>query len=161
VGRRRQVVTALFVLPVLLVLYGLAPTLGLSALALLVVGGCYIGVLSGLNTVVQLRAPTEARGRVLSLFMLALGTMYPVGAVVEGAIGHVIGVRTVTIGAAVALLVVLGLLGVTRRAMFDALGDVLVTPPAPSAKRAPPATEAEPGPPAGPAPTGAPGGAYP
>ena len=33
----------------------------------LVVGACYIGVLTGLNTVVQRRAPPEARGRVLGL----------------------------------------------------------------------------------------------
>ncbi len=53
-------------LPVLLVLYGLAPTLWLSAVAFLAVGAGYIAVLSGLNTVVQLRAPAEARGRILA-----------------------------------------------------------------------------------------------
>ena len=56
-------------------------------MALLFVGLAYIAVLSGLNTVVQLRAPTAARGRVLSLFMLSLGTVYPIGAIVQGAIG--------------------------------------------------------------------------
>jgi len=61
VGRRAQLTVALFLLPFLLVAYGVAPSLWWSAAALLLVGACYIGVLSGLNTVVQLRAPTSAR----------------------------------------------------------------------------------------------------
>ena len=62
VGRRTMLQSALFALPVLLFPYGLAPDLWLSALALLAVGAGYIAVLSGLNTVVQLRAPVVARG---------------------------------------------------------------------------------------------------
>ena len=57
---------------------------GRRRLAILVVGACYIGVLTGLNTVVQRRAPTEVRGRVLGLYMMVLGVIYPVGAVRRG-----------------------------------------------------------------------------
>ena len=70
---RRLLVGALFAFPVAVVGYGLAPSLWWAAAALLVVGGCYIGVLTGLNTVVQRRAPPEARGRVLGLYMMVLG----------------------------------------------------------------------------------------
>ena len=62
-----------------------------ATLAIVVVGACYIGVLTGLNTVVQLRAPEHARGRVLGLYMMALGTIYPVGLVIEGAIAGAVG----------------------------------------------------------------------
>ena len=121
-GRHRQVVASLLALPVLLVLYSVAPGLWLSAVALLLVGLAYIGVLSGLNTVVQLRAPTEARGRVLSLFMLSLGTVYPVGAVLQGAIGAHVGVRQITVAGAGLLLAVLVVVALRRPAALRALG---------------------------------------
>ncbi len=123
VGRPTVVIASLFVLPPLLVLYGIAPALPWSAAALLLVGACYIGVLSGLNTVVQLRAPGARRGRVLSFYMLALGTLYPLGAVAEGALADRIGVRVVTVGSAVLVLVVLGALGLGRPGMLRALGE--------------------------------------
>jgi len=107
VGRGRMLQGALLLLPVALVIYGLAPSLWASAAALFVVGALYIGVLSGLNTVVQLRAPTEARGRVLSIYMMGLGVVYPIGAVVQGTIANHLGLRAVTVGGAVVLLVVL------------------------------------------------------
>jgi len=107
VGRGRMLQGALLLLPVALVIYGLAPSLWASAAALFVVGALYIGVLSGLNTVVQLRAPTEARGRVLSIYMMGLGVVYPIGAVVQGTIANHLGLRAVTVGGAVVLLVLL------------------------------------------------------
>ncbi len=121
-GRRRQVMTAMFTLPVLLVAYALAPNLWWSAAALFLVGACYIGVLSGLNTVVQLRAPFAARGRVLSLYMLSLGTIYPIGAVLQGAVGSHVGVRQITVVGAVLLGAVLVALAALRPSIFRALG---------------------------------------
>jgi MFS family permease len=135
VGRKAQLTAALFVLPVLLVGYAVAPSLWWAAVALLLVGACYIGVLSGLNSVVQLRAPTGARGRVLSFYMLSLGVLYPVGAIVQGAIGTHSGVREVTAAGGLALLVVMVTTRVLRPGMFGSLGDrpgmartTLVTP---------------------------------
>ena len=66
----------------------------------------YIGILSGLGTVVQLRAPAALRARILSLYMVALGTVYPVGAVIQGALGDRFGLRTVTAGGAVVFVAV-------------------------------------------------------
>jgi MFS family permease len=121
VGRGRQAVAALFLLPLVLVFYALAPIVPVAVIAIFLLGASYIAVLSGLNTVVQLRAPTEARGRVLSFFMLALGTLYPIGAVAQGAIARVVGVRTVTAGSALCLLAVLALVAVTRPRILGAL----------------------------------------
>jgi MFS family permease len=129
-GRQRQVVASLCALPVLLVAYAAAPSLWWSAAALLLVGAGYIGVLSGLNTVVQLRAPAAARGRVLSLYMLSLGTIYPIGAVIQGAIGSHVGVRAVTGIAALALLLVMALTIGLRPGALRALGGPSAVPSA-------------------------------
>ena len=115
-------VCSLFLLPALLALYGLAPGLAFSAAALLLVGASYIGVLSGLNTVVQLRAPEASRGRILSFYMLALGTLYPIGAVIEGGLGRLVGVREVTVGSAVLLVVTLAAVAALRPGLYRALG---------------------------------------
>jgi MFS family permease len=123
VGRRRMVRGALFLLPLLLINYGLAPNLWWSVVTFVLVGAGYIAVLAGLNTVVQLRAPAASRGRVLGFYMMALGIVYPIGAVLQGQIANRVGVRAVTIGGAAALLAVLALLAAFRPHLLDALGD--------------------------------------
>jgi MFS family permease len=123
VGRQTMLASALFVLPVLLVLYGLAPSLWLSAVAFLAVGAGYIAVLSGLNTVVQLRAPAAVRGRVLSIYMMGLGLVYPIGAVLQGTIADHTGVRSVTVVGAVAMMATMAVIALVHPATFAALGD--------------------------------------
>ncbi len=122
-GRRRLLVGALFAFPTAIVGYGLAPSLVTATLAIVVVGTCYIGVLTGLNTVVQLRAPEHARGRVLGLYMMALGTIYPIGLVVQGAIAGAVGIREVTVISGVLLALVMAGLTVVRPTLFGALED--------------------------------------
>jgi hypothetical protein len=55
---------------------------------------------------------------------MSLGIVYPIGAVLQGAIANHVGVRSVTIGGAVVLLV--GMVGIAafRPAIFTALGDL-------------------------------------
>lgn len=127
-GRRRLLLRALFAFPVALVVYGLSPNLLAATAALVVVGACYIGVLTGLNTVVQLRAPTEARARVLSLYMMALGTIYPIGAVTEGAIARVVGTNWVMTGAGILLTVFMFAFVRLRPAAVAALDDQTSAP---------------------------------
>jgi MFS family permease len=124
---RRLLVGALVTFPVALVCYGLAPSLWSAALAIAVVGACYIGVLTGLNTVVQRRAPQDFRGRVLGLYMMVLGVIYPVGALVEGAIAHVVGIRTVTVVSGLVLVTVMAAIGIWRGQLFARLGDPVRT----------------------------------
>lgn len=121
IGRGRAVRAALAILPLTLVAYGLAGGLWFDAVAIALVGAAYIGVLSGLNTVVQLRAPAAARGRVLGIYMMSLGTIYPVGAIVEGALGQRFGIREVTAASGVVLALVLMAVAVTRRSWMAAL----------------------------------------
>ena len=100
-GRRRVLLTDLgLVLPVCILLYAMAPNIVLAILALVAVGAAYIGVLSGLITVVQLRAPEVLRARILSLFMVALGVVYPLGAILQGKLGDLVSLRVVTATAA-------------------------------------------------------------
>jgi MFS family permease len=103
-GRRRVLLTDLVAVCVFLISYGLAPDLWLGAVALLLVGAAYIGVLAGCNTIVQLYAPASLRGRMLGIYMMALGIVYPIGALVQGAIANVVGIRAVTVGSAAVLL---------------------------------------------------------
>ncbi len=127
-GRGRVVRRALLVFPIALAVYGVAGGMWTEALAIAAVGACYIGVLSGLNTVVQLRAPTAARGRVLGIYMMALGTIYPIGAIAEGALARSLGIRAVTAGAGVALLAIMVTIGLVRHRWLAALDGVPAAP---------------------------------
>ena len=120
-GHRPVLVRTLVVLPFLLGAYAAAPTLAAAAVALVAVGACYVGGLSGLGTVVQLRAPAVLRGRVLSLYMVALGTIYPLGAVIQGTLGDRLGLRAVTAGCALLFLVVIVAAGLSRPDLVAAL----------------------------------------
>jgi len=125
-GRRRVLTVDLAVLPALLVVYALAPSLPVAALALAAVGAGYIGVLSGLATVVQLRAPSTMRARILSLYAVALGTIYPIGAVIQGALGDRFGLRAVTIASAAIFVVVVVVAAAVRPDLVAALDDPTV-----------------------------------
>ena len=122
-GRRRSLVANLVLVPLTLVLYASAPSLALAAAALVLVGAAYIGVLSGLNTVVQLRAPPAYRARILSLYMVALGTIYPLGAVVQGFLDDRFGEPVVTAACALAFLALVAAVGVARPGLVTALDD--------------------------------------
>jgi len=132
-GRGRVLDASLALLPPTLVAYGFAPTLSLAVAALFVVGLVYIGVLSGLSTVVQLRAPTALRGRVLSLYLVALGVSYPIGSLVQGPLADRLGLDWTTAGSAVLLAVLLLAVRVVRPGVFAALGAPIATEaPAPA-----------------------------
>ncbi|HET6812074.1 MAG TPA: MFS transporter [Acidimicrobiales bacterium] len=105
-GRRRVLPAALFGVCAAMAGYAVAPGLSLSAMAIVVLGGFYICVLSGLNTTIQLRAPVEVRGRILGIYMMALGVLYPVGAIAQGWVADRVGLRVVTLGGAAVLAVV-------------------------------------------------------
>ena len=90
-------------------LYGLAPNLALAVVALIALGGAYVGALTGLVTSVQLHAPVLERSRILALYTLSLSLSYPLGALAQGAISRVWGVRAITeVGAGVLGLVLVG-----------------------------------------------------
>ncbi len=121
IGRRRVLVSCLFLSPIFVTAYGFAPNTVAAVAAMTLLGASYMGLLSGLQAVIQLRAPAEMRGRIVSLFLVALGVLYPVGALWQGAIGDAVGLRWATLTGAVILLVILGILTIVRPRALDAL----------------------------------------
>jgi len=132
-GRRRVLIIDLtVVLPATIVLYYAAPTMWTAAVALVAVGAAYIGVLSGLIVVVQLRAPEAFRARILSIYMVSLGVVYPVGAVLQGKLGDEFGLRGVAIVAAALFAAVIVLILGTRAERRAVLEQAETSEPAPS-----------------------------
>lgn len=123
-GNRRVVLATLTGLPGALVLYAFAPSLALSAAAIFVVGFFYLGCLSSFTTIAQLRAPPELRGRVMSALMVLLGTLYPLGLLIQGALADAIGQRATTAGAAVILAVAVAVMRALRPGFDRELGDI-------------------------------------
>jgi MFS family permease len=120
-GGRRVLLGVLWGLPAALCLYAYAPNLVLGVIAIFVVGFLYLGALSSFTTIAQLRSPAHLRGRVLSFLMVLLGTLYPLGSVLQGAIADRVGLRATTAGAGVLMAAALLLVRVARPNVADAL----------------------------------------
>jgi predicted MFS family arabinose efflux permease len=79
-----------------------------------------------LSTVVQLRAPAAFRGRIIGVYLVALGVVYPIGSLIQGPLADRIGLA-VTTGAAGALLAVaLVAIRVVRPGLLAALSEPTV-----------------------------------
>jgi MFS family permease len=122
-GYRRVLLVAVGALPVTLVLYALAPSLTFGVVAICLVGATYLGCLSTVMTITQLRAPGALRGRVMATGMLILGTLYPLGSIAQGAVADQVGLRVTTAGGAVVLAALLVALRVFRPGFDDVLRD--------------------------------------
>ncbi len=70
-----------------------APTLPLAVLATLAVGFCNVSMISGANTVVQLRTAPPMRGRVLALLTVVFLGSTPIGSPIIGAVAELTDVR--------------------------------------------------------------------
>lgn len=132
-GVRRLMVGALVALPGALILYGAAPTIALAVPAIFVVGMLYFAALQSFTTIAQRRAPTELRGRVLSVNNVALGALYPVGLLGQGALADAVGLRWVTIGSAVLMWIALLAVRIVRPGITFAIDEPVasVVPPEP------------------------------
>jgi len=101
-GQQRIAATALATLGAGLVGFSLSRSFVLSLGLLVVVGGAMIVQLASSNTQLQLLAPPEMRGRVISIYMLAFMGMAPIGSLAAGALARGIGSPwTVGVGGAV------------------------------------------------------------
>lgn len=122
-GRRRVLVGAMAGTALALCLYAAAPSVPLAVAALGVVGVLYVAILTGLSTVVLVRAPAEHRARASSLFFVALGIVYPIGALVHGTVADRTGLPATTAGGALALVAVIAVVSVARPEILRALDD--------------------------------------
>ncbi len=131
IGARRVLITMLVVLTPALACYAFAPTLALSAVAIFFVGGAYLGAIASFTTVAQLRAPGHLRGRVLSVNAVLLGSLYPVGSVLQGALSDHIGLRHTTALAACVMAVAIAGARFLRPGVTNAIDLPVTTVPAP------------------------------
>lgn len=93
-----------FVFPALLLGWSLIRWLPLSLLVLVGVGWAHLLVMNTATILVQFLVPDQLRGRVLSIYTLSFFGMFPVGALMMGAVAQAIGApTTVALGAGVTL----------------------------------------------------------
>jgi MFS family permease len=121
IGRGHVLGWSIALMPVVLIGYAVSPGLWWGVAALFLVGLVYLGVLSGLSTTVQLHAPSDYRGRVISFFQVALGVSYPVGALLQGPVANHIGVGWTTACSALALAVILVAVALLRPGFVRAI----------------------------------------
>jgi MFS family permease len=123
-GRRTMLTAVLVATPLALVPYALAPSVPTAVAAIMIVGGSYICILSGLSAVMQLGAPSAFRGRLLSLYFATLSIVFPLGALAQGVLARSIGMRATTIVGAVGMLAVLAAIALIRPQVFRALDHI-------------------------------------
>ncbi len=100
-----------------LVAVGLAPTLALALVGMVPVGFTVMAFMITGNTILQLNARPEARGRVMALYGVVFLGSTPIGAPIAGWVGQYLGPRIGLIGGGVvALALGVGLLVQRRRA---------------------------------------------
>ena len=105
-GRQRLLETSLLALGPAAALYWLSPTLSFAMAAMLMLGAVYMAALAGLSTRCQERAPRELAARVSGLAAVLLNVGYSLGTWAQGALADRVGVRPITVGAAVLFLAV-------------------------------------------------------
>lgn len=107
-GLNRLLRMTFLALPAAEIAYASVPSKVGAIAGLVVLGVLYAWMLTGVSTVVQLRAPTAVRARLLSLLFMVLGIIYPLGAALQGVLADTVGVRRVLVaGAAVHLVLML------------------------------------------------------
>lgn len=122
-----KVMTGLFLLlPLVEMSYALSPTKWFAIGGAFALGGAYIAISVGSFVIIQLRAPSHLRARVLSLNYMTLAVTYPIGAVVQGSLSDIFGLREVLFVAPAIYLVLLGVIAVMDASRFRSLGPATV-----------------------------------
>ncbi len=97
-----------------LVLLSASGRIATAALLLLVTGAAGIVATTGCNTALQLLAPDELRGRIMSLYTWVYGGAYPIGSFLVGAVSERYGVAVALRGMGVAGLLLLVAVAASR-----------------------------------------------
>ncbi len=80
----RTVLVGLVVFGLLIVLFAVTRILWVNAILLFAAGACMVMVFATLSSLVQLNAPNEMRGRVMSIYMVAFRGGMPLGSLMGG-----------------------------------------------------------------------------
>ena len=120
-GLFRIVMWSMLVLGLSMLGFALAPDLPIAVIMATLIGAGMAVRAAGVQTLVQLAASEDLRGRVMSLYGLGLNTGAALGGLVVGALADAIGVRHAIVMVALVSLFVLGLTALRRRRMEAAL----------------------------------------
>jgi len=90
-GMRTTMAICLSALAILIFGFGLSRNLLASCILLMGIGAVYTMSVSATNTGLQTSIPASKRGRIMSLYMMAWGGLYPIGALVAGIIAKHVG----------------------------------------------------------------------
>lgn len=83
---------------------GLSRSALLTGVLLVISGAAFLACVSSINTNLQTAAPPEIRGRIMSLFVLAFMGLMPIGGIIVGYLGDLIGApQAILAGSVVAL----------------------------------------------------------
>lgn len=118
---------ALVVHAVALVAFALSPTYVVAVVWLVAAGAGYLAVAATLNTTLQLQVDDHRRAKVLALYITVFTVAIPAGALVQGALASVVGVRVVVAVAAALLVGVTAVLWFGGRLASLDGGDTAVT----------------------------------
>lgn len=89
--------------------FGISNIYQVGVVALIVVGGCFLAVVSSINTALQLIVDDQIKGRVMAIRMMTFTISMPIGAVMQGWLADRIGVQA-AVAIAGALMLALGIL---------------------------------------------------
>ncbi|MEW2624096.1 MFS transporter [Streptomyces sp. NPDC048106] len=87
--------------------FALSPGPVTGGICLVVVGGCFLAVVSSANTAIQMIVGERVRGRVLAVRIMIFNASLPLGSLVQGAVSDRIGPR-ITVAGAGALMLLAG-----------------------------------------------------
>ncbi|HEY5164534.1 MAG TPA: MFS transporter, partial [Acidimicrobiia bacterium] len=116
-NRTRRSVVALFGIFLLVagqILLAVAPSYALGLSGMFTMGAAYLLIATALNTSIQGRVDETHRGRAMSIYLMGLLAGVPLGALLQGKLASIIGLRETVFGAAVLLGLLAAAVALTR-----------------------------------------------
>lgn len=122
--RSRVAMLGLFLFAAGEVLFGGAPGYAIGLVGMFTMGTAYVLIATALNTSIQARVDEAHRGRAVSIYLMGLLAGVPLGALAQGVLASVVGLRPTVVGSAL-LLAGTAVLGVVRYSAFRPLDEAL------------------------------------
>jgi MFS family permease len=105
-------------------LFGGAPSYAVALAAMAMMGVAYLLIATALNTSIQARVDEVHRGRTMSIYLMGLLAGVPIGALIQGYLADLIGLRATVVVSAIALIVA-GVIGALRTDRYRPLDEAL------------------------------------
>jgi MFS family permease len=122
--RSRVAVFGIFLFAAGEVIFGGAPTYVVGIAGMLTMGIAYVLIATALNTSIQARVDEAHRGRAVSIYLMGLLAGVPLGALLQGMLASVFGLRVTVVGSAL-LLAGTAIAAVVRFSWFRPLDEAL------------------------------------